>query len=100
MSHDRVKKAIQQFYWLIPFLVLTEDKLFSSAGYAAKVHKIKILRSLKKTNLRKGHTYTNPPPDQYLTNAHSHITRAVAAMGSCLALIKVQLLGDMAVLRA
>ena len=26
----------------------------------------------------KGHTYTNSWPGQYLTHAHSHITRAVA----------------------
>ena len=32
------------------------------------------------------HTHTNPRPDQYLTHAHSHVTRAVAAMDSCLAL--------------
>ena len=31
-------------------------------------------------------TYTNWRPGQYLTLAHSHITRAVAAMDSCLAL--------------
>ena len=34
----------------------------------------------------KGHTYTNSRPGQYLTHAHSHVTRAVAAMHSCLAL--------------
>ena len=34
----------------------------------------------------KGQTYTNWRPGQYLTHAHSHITRAVAAMDSCLAL--------------
>ena len=33
------------------------------------------------------HTYTNPRPGQYLTRAHSHITRAVAAMDSCFARI-------------
>ena len=38
------------------------------------------------TNLKQGHTYTNPRPGQYLTHAHSHITRAVAAMDSCFAL--------------
>ena len=46
-----------------------------------------MLRNLKKTNLKKGHTYTSPPPGQYLTHAHSHITRAVEAMDSCIALI-------------
>ena len=35
----------------------------------------------------KGHTYTNSRPGQYLTRAHSHITRAVAAMDSCFAFI-------------
>ena len=30
---------------------------------------------------------TNPGPGQYLKHAHSHITRAVAAMDSCFALI-------------
>ena len=34
----------------------------------------------------KGHTYTNPRPGQYLTHAHSHVTRVVAAMHSCFAL--------------
>ena len=33
-------------------------------------------------------TYTNWRPGQYLTHAHSHITRAVAAMDSCLALTR------------
>ena len=33
------------------------------------------------------HTYTNPRPGQYLAHAHSHITRAVAAMDSCFAFI-------------
>ena len=40
-----------------------------------------------------GHTYTNPRPGQYLTHAHSHIARAVAAMDSCLALIRAHLHG-------
>ena len=35
----------------------------------------------------KGHTYTNPRPGQYLTHAHSHITRQVAATDNCFALI-------------
>ena len=35
----------------------------------------------------KGHTYINPRPCQSLTHAHNHITRAVAAMDSCFALI-------------
>ena len=35
-----------------------------------------------------GHAYTNPRPSQHLTHAHSHITRAVAVMDSCFALIK------------
>ena len=36
----------------------------------------------------KGHTYTNPGPGQYLTHAHSsYITRAVAAIDNCFALI-------------
>ena len=68
------------FFW---FQLRT--KLFSNAGYAAKMHKIKMLRNLKKTNLKKrahiGHTYTSPP--QYVTHAHSLITRAVEAMDSC-----------------
>ena len=37
-------------------------------------------------NHSKGHTYTNPRPSHYLTYAHSHITRAVTAMGSCFTL--------------
>ena len=36
---------------------------------------------------RKGHTYTNPRPDQYVTHVLSHITRAVTATDSCFALI-------------
>ena len=32
---------------------------------------------------RKGQTFTNPRPGQYLTHAPSYITRAVAAMNSC-----------------
>ena len=36
---------------------------------------------------RKGHTYTNPRPDQYDTHVLSHITRAVTATDSCFALI-------------
>ena len=39
------------------------------------------------TNLSKGQTYTNPRPGQYLTHTHSHVTRAVAAMDRCFALI-------------
>ena len=35
----------------------------------------------------KGHTYTNPWSGQYLTHAHSHIMRAVAASDSCFTLI-------------
>ena len=31
--------------------------------------------------------YTNPRPGQYLTQTHSHFTRAVAATDSCFALI-------------
>ena len=34
----------------------------------------------------KGQTYTNSRPGRSLTHAHSHITRAVAAMDSCFAL--------------
>ena len=37
-------------------------------------------------NQSKRYTYTNPRPSHYLTYAHSHITQAVAAMGSCFAL--------------
>ena len=37
-------------------------------------------------NFSEGHTYTNPRPAHYLTHAHSHITRAVAAMDSCFTL--------------
>ena len=37
-------------------------------------------------NHSKGCTYTNPRPSHYLTYAHSHITRAVTAMGSCFTL--------------
>ena len=33
-----------------------------------------------------GKTCTNPRPGHYFTHAHSHITRAVAAMDSCFAL--------------
>ena len=33
-------------------------------------------------NQSKGHAYTNPRPSHYLTHAHIHITRAVAAMDS------------------
>ena len=35
----------------------------------------------------KGHTRTNPRPDQYLTHALSRITRAVTATDSCFVLI-------------
>ena len=38
-------------------------------------------------------SHTNPRPGQYLTHAHSHITRAVAAMDSCFALIGAHQLG-------
>lgn len=34
------------------------------------------------------HTYTYPRPGLYLTQAHKHITRAVAAIESCLARIR------------
>ena len=34
------------------------------------------------------HSDTNPRPGQYLTHAHSHITRAVAAMDSCFGLVR------------
>ena len=34
-------------------------------------------------NHSKGHTYTNSRPSHYLTYAHSHITRALAAMDTC-----------------
>ena len=33
------------------------------------------------------HSNTNPQPGQYLTHAHSHITRALAAMDSCFGLV-------------
>ena len=33
------------------------------------------------------HTYANPWPGQHLTHAHSHVTRALATMDSCFALI-------------
>ena len=36
----------------------------------------------------KGHTYTNSRPGQYLTRAHSHITRVVATMDSCFAFVR------------
>ena len=39
------------------------------------------------------HTDTNPRPGQYLTHAHSHITRAVAAMDSCFDLVRPHQLG-------
>ena len=39
----------------------------------------------------------NPLPGQYLTHAHSHITRTVAAMDSCFALVRAHQHGDMAV---
>ena len=42
----------------------------------------------------KGHTYTNPRPGQYLSHAHSHITRAVAATDSCFALIGAHQRGE------
>ena len=34
------------------------------------------------------HSNTNPRPGQYVTHAHSHITRAVAAMDSCFGLVR------------
>ena len=34
------------------------------------------------------HLNTNPRSDQYLRHAHSHITRAVAAMDSCFGLVR------------
>ena len=34
------------------------------------------------------HSNTNPRSGQYLTHAHSHITREVAAMGSCFGLVR------------
>ena len=37
-------------------------------------------------NYSKGHTHTNPRPGHYVTHAHSHITRAEAAMDSCFTL--------------
>ena len=37
-------------------------------------------------NYSKGHTHTNPRPGHYVTHAHSHIMRAVAAVDSCFAL--------------
>ena len=39
-----------------------------------------------KTNLKQ-HTYTIPGPGQYLTHAHSHITRAGEAMDNCFTLL-------------
>ena len=39
-----------------------------------------------RVNQNKGHTNTNPRPGHYLTHAHSHTTRAEAAMNSCFAL--------------
>ena len=56
-----------------------------------------MLRNLTKTILKQGRTYTNPRPSQYLTHTYSHITRAVAAMESCFALIKAHQHSDMAV---
>ena len=51
-----------------------------TSTYAGKVdHQLPV-------NESKGHTYTNPRPSHYLTYAPSHITWAVAAMGSCFAL--------------
>ena len=56
-----------------------EPQSSSTMTCAGKVdHKLPV-------NQRKGHTYTNLRPSHYLTYAHSHITRAVAAMGSCFA---------------
>jgi len=40
---------------------------------------------------------TKPLTGQYLTQAHSHITQAVAARDSCFALIRAHQHGDMAV---
>ena len=34
------------------------------------------------------HSNTNPRFGQYLSHAHSHITRAVAAKGSCFGLVR------------
>ena len=42
-------------------------------------------------------TYTNPLPDQYLTHAQRHITRAVAVMDSCFPLIEARQHGKTAV---
>ena len=36
------------------------------------------------------YTYSDPLPDQYLTHAQRHITRAVAVMDSCFALIEAR----------
>ena len=51
----------------------------------------KVIESSFNYYIESSHTYTNPRPNprpgQYLAHAHSHITRAVAAMGSCFALI-------------
>ena len=62
---------------------------FKSWRKSRKLLKIsKVAKQLVATP-SKGHTYTNPRPGQYLTQAHSQITRAVAAMDSCFALIWV-----------
>ena len=98
MSHGRgSRRSCNNFSGSLPFLVLTEEEVIQQRWSRAKVHKIKMLRNLTKTILKKGHTYTNPRPSQYVTHAHSHITRAVAAMDSCFALIKAQQHGDTAV---
>ena len=39
------------------------------------------------------HKLLTPRYGQYLTHAHSHITRAVAAMDSCFVLIRVHVYG-------
>ena len=43
---------------------------------------------LKNNNENKWHSNTNPRSGQYLTHAHSHMTRAVAAMDSCFGLVR------------
>ena len=43
---------------------------------------------LKNNNESKWHSNTNPRSGQYLTHAHSHMTRPVAAMDSCFGLVR------------
>ena len=88
MLQNQTKQDIFAFWQIFQFFFYKQYSL--STKQNRELYAI-LLGYKEKTRLNSASKHTLPSPQygQYLTHAYSHITRAVAAMDSCFAIIRL-----------